>query len=295
VSKSTIVIYHADCPDGLCAGWIAWRKFGELAEYYPAQYSADPPDVTGRDVYVVDFCYPRNVTEQLVAQASRVVILDHHASAQRDLEAFAGRSCVAADYEGDRDCDAKLLIEFDMQRSGAGLARDYFFPGEENWVVDYVQDRDLWRFALGDSATLNAYLQTLSTFEELDYAYNEVSLGTAKMFGAGAEAYRDMLVRKVKAHAIRQRFAGFDNIPVVNAHFVGISELLGELAQGALFAVGWYQRNDGSISYSLRSRGDFDCSKLAELFGGGGHKGAAGFRLDWKVPGVDHVSAETTL
>ena len=33
--------------------------------------------------------------------------------------------------------------------------------------------------------------------------------------------------------------------------------------------------------YSVKE--DFDCSKFAEKFGGGGHKGAAGFSLD-KLP-----------
>ncbi|NIV11578.1 MAG: bifunctional oligoribonuclease/PAP phosphatase NrnA, partial [Aliifodinibius sp.] len=33
------------------------------------------------------------------------------------------------------------------------------------------------------------------------------------------------------------------------------------------------------VVYSLRSRGDFDVSALAERFGGGGHKNAAGFRV----------------
>lgn len=269
-----LVIYHRDCPDGLCAAWIAWRKFGDSADYFPAQYSAAPPDVTGRDVYVLDFCYPFEATMHLAGLARHLTILDHHATAERDL---------AQINELPNEQRRNVEITFDMHCSGAGLARDYFFPGLACWIVDYVQDRDLWRFELPDSATINAYLQTLNTFEGFERAH-KLAPEQARVFGLGAEAYRDMLVHKVKAHAIRQRFAGYDDIPVVNAHFIGISELLGELAKDALFSVGWYQRGDGAISYSLRSRGDFDCSKLAEKFGGGGHAGAAGFRFDWKVP-----------
>lgn len=274
--KSIVVAYHKDCPDGIVSAWMAWRRFGDAAEYFPAQYSADPPDVTGRSVYVLDFCYPYDVTIGMIKRARSLNVLDHHATAERDLARLESLPWV-------RDLGT-TSITFDMNRSGAGLARDFFFPGEENWIVDYTQDRDLWKFELPDSATVNAYLQTLHDFEEFDDVFEVHTPGTVKMFGTGAEAYRDMLVRKVAKHAIRQRFAGYDDIPVVNSHFVGISELLGELAQDALFAVGWYQRGDGAISYSLRSRGEFDCSKLAEKFGGGGHKGAAGFRLDWAVP-----------
>ena len=37
---------------------------------------------------------------------------------------------------------------------------------------------------------------------------------------------------------------------------------------------------DGGFKLSFRSRGDLDCSALAEQFGGGGHKAAAGAFLD---------------
>ena len=39
--------------------------------------------------------------------------------------------------------------------------------------------------------------------------------------------------------------------------------------------------NGKGFSYSLfSSNPEVDCSKIAETFGGGGHKGAAGFFLD---------------
>jgi phosphoesterase RecJ-like protein len=38
-------------------------------------------------------------------------------------------------------------------------------------------------------------------------------------------------------------------------------------------------QNDGSVFASLRSVGDFDVSKLAKEYGGGGHKNAAGCKF----------------
>lgn len=59
------------------------------------------------------------------------------------------------------------------------------------------------------------------------------------------------------------------------------SELVGKLAEGPVpFAVGWFQRGDGKYAYSLRSRGEYDVSKLAVRYGGGGHRNAAGFQSD---------------
>jgi len=39
------------------------------------------------------------------------------------------------------------------------------------------------------------------------------------------------------------------------------------------------QRENGQVKASLRSRGDFDVSKIAKKFGGGGHKKAAAFKI----------------
>jgi nanoRNase/pAp phosphatase (c-di-AMP/oligoRNAs hydrolase) len=70
----------------------------------------------------------------------------------------------------------------------------------------------------------------------------------------------------------------------VNAGTYCHSELLGELAKGADFAVGWFATARGTYRYSLRSDPQgLDVSAIAKLFGGGGHKHAAGFEVDQPV------------
>ncbi|MDR3089431.1 MAG: bifunctional oligoribonuclease/PAP phosphatase NrnA [Desulfobulbaceae bacterium] len=44
-------------------------------------------------------------------------------------------------------------------------------------------------------------------------------------------------------------------------------------------AIFFREHKDGQISVSLRSKGDFDVSEVARMFGGGGHKKAAGCRF----------------
>lgn len=270
-AKDTVVIYHGDCLDGFCAAWVAWRYFEDAAEYIPAYYGQPAPDVTGKRVYVLDFSYPYDVTVRMIEQSRGFVLLDHHQTAEADL-AQLKRSPVG---------EGKARIIFDMDRSGAGLARDHFEPDLKSWLVSYTQDRDLWKFELRDSKLVNAYIGTLKqTFEAYENAHRFVSVSQAAEFGRGADAYRNMYVEKLVKHARRVRFAGFDDIPIVNAPYIGISELVGALAETALFAVGWFQRSDGKVAFSLRSRGAFDVSKVAKRFGGGGHRGAAGFTSD---------------
>ena len=286
----TLVIYHGGCPDGFCAAWQAWRKFGYAAEYLPAKYGDTPPDVTGKRVYIVDFSYPYDQTLQLIEQSEQLVILDHHKTAMEALGRIMDGGLGAG----------KTLITFDMERSGAGLARDHFHAGMECWLVDYTQDRDLWRFALPRSREVNAYIATLEqTFEAYEATDNAMTADEAAELGVGVDAYKRMYVKKMAEHAIRQTFAEYEDIPVVNAPRIGISELAGELAEKALFAVGWFVRSDGQVSISLRSRGDFDVAELAKRFGGGGHKNAAGFSMafgEWsKLLGARRTAPAATL
>ena len=43
--------------------------------------------------------------------------------------------------------------------------------------------------------------------------------------------------------------------------------------------MGWFERGDGKIQFSLRSNGDIDVSAIAKIYNGGGHKNAAGFQM----------------
>ena len=50
------------------------------------------------------------------------------------------------------------------------------------------------------------------------------------------------------------------------------------------------ERKDSQISVSLRAKGECDVAEVAQIFGGGGHRNAAGFRFSGKT--VDDVHAE---
>src|SRR5580692_9183886 len=135
------VLYHASCADGFGAALAAWLKFRNTAEYIPVQYGNPFPDiVTGpeTEVYILDFSYPTGKIEDLVTSHDRVVVLDHHATARTELESMM------EEYNQD-----PYLIKFDMNKSGAVMAWEYFHPG--SLIPDlfrYLQDRDLWQWKL---------------------------------------------------------------------------------------------------------------------------------------------------
>ena len=120
------VLYHAGCDDGFGAAYAIWLKYGYKAKYIPVQYGQDFPEVSpGETVFVVDFSYPRDVLQD-IANRCKLVVLDHHKTAMDDL----------ADLP---------FAHFDMNKSGAVLAWEYFHPNRPIPVLlKYVQDYDLW-------------------------------------------------------------------------------------------------------------------------------------------------------
>ena len=292
MNDKPLVIYHKDCFDGFTAAWIFRNYFGSDCDFHPASYGTPPPDVTGRVVYVVDFSYPRDVMKALILGSRRTVVLDHHKTAEAALVGILEElQQIGQRQPGDE-------VVFDMQRSGAGIAWDYlsvqafprdrFHPVPRRWLVDYVEDRDLWRQALPRTREVSAYISSLPmTFEEWDALAASTWQDVADK-GAAVQQYIDTYGRKAREMARFEMIAGY-HVPTINLPYMNCSEHVGALAEeypDAPFAAGYFRRADGRWQFSLRSRDGFDVSEVAKGFGGGGHVAAAGFdvaSLPWEV------------
>lgn len=264
-----LIIYHANCLDGFGAAYAAhahYSRRGIEAEFYAASHGDEPPECGGREVYIVDFSYKRDVLKRICAVAEKVTILDHHITAQEELDGL------------EREHD-NLTVVFDMDKSGAVLSWEYFHHSPVPVLLQHVQDRDLWRFELDGTDEINTALMSypfsFGFWQQL--AESDERLATLRAEGVTLNRYRRQLIEQYKRRAVIGKVAGYE-VPVVNAPHAIISELLGELAAEHPFAAG-YQDKGGKRSWSLRSRrdGGEDVAKIAEHFGGGGHRNAAGF------------------
>ncbi|MGM0593998.1 MAG: DHH family phosphoesterase [Pseudomonadota bacterium] len=264
-----LVIYHANCLDGFGAALAAQIHFsahGIEADYFAAKHGNEPPECGGREVYIVDFSYKRPVLKAICGVAKSVTILDHHISAQEDLDGLA-------------DEHDNLTVTFDMDKSGAVLTWEHFHQTPAPLLLRHIQDRDLWRFELDDTDAINTALMSYP----MDFAFwrgfvdEPERMAELRREGETINRFRRQLIEQYKKRAVISTIAGY-KVPVVNAPHAIISELLGELAQEHPFAVG-YQDHGAKRSWSLRSRkdGGEDVAKIAEKFGGGGHRNAAGF------------------
>lgn len=256
-----ICIYHANCADGFGAAWVVRKALGEI-EFHAAKYNDPPPDVTGKDVIIVDFSYKRHVLLAMAEQANNILILDHHKTAAKELI----------------DLPWNVFAQFDMNHSGAMLAWEHFFPGQTPPpLLSHIEDRDLWRFDLRDTKhILSAVFSYRYDFQIWDQIM-KLPLATLAMDGDAIDRkFHKDLFELIELTA-REMVVGGYRVPVANLPHTMSSEAGSHMANGHPFAACYYDTPAGRV-FSLRSTSDgVDVSEVAAQYGGGGHRNAAGF------------------
>ena len=268
-----LVIYHGrHCPDGFGAALAAWLFYGDAAEYLALDHGqvqslADLPPLAGRAVYILDFSFDPELLRAVDSQAARLVLLDHHKSAFNKLQGF--------------DCRCGV-VHFDMNKSGARLAWEFFHPERAvPALLQYIEDRDIWKWEFPESAAFLAALdmepQDFARWREIaDFSTGQLAQFMARG-GAMDEKYRK-LAADIASAAQPLVFNGVAGL-MVNAPGM-FHSLVGDLlsAQSGTFALMW-SAGSGGVKVGLRSQRTFDCIPLAESLGGGGHAQACGFKV----------------
>jgi oligoribonuclease NrnB/cAMP/cGMP phosphodiesterase (DHH superfamily) len=199
----------------------------------------------------------------LIEMCDEVICLDHHKSAQ---EALLGLNCAI----------------FDMKKSGAMLAWEYWNPGiPAPDLIRYVQDRDLWQKALPFNEEIYMGLReqpkTFQRWRELATMPDFV----AQMRTVGEPLYaKKMEEVRFKANSAEwETIAGY-KVPVVagcSRYYSDVCHELLERYPEIAFSVAWRDELDKNIRrWDFRSKGSFDVSEIAKSFGGGGHLNASG-------------------
>ena len=267
-----LVIYHGGCSDGFGAAYALYARFcrgGECScDFVAGVHGQPPPDVSGREVHIVDFSYKRPVLEQICRSARSVLIIDHHISAERNLQGL------------EREYD-NLQVIFDMNKSGAVLAWEHYHSTPPPRLLLHIQDRDLWRFQMEGTNDIHAALVS-RPFDFRDWeklCAGDEALEPLLKEGRAINRYRWRMIELHREKAVMATISGY-RVPLVNCYEDIMSDLVGELAEGQPFAAGY--QDQGTIrKWSLRSReGGIDVSEIASRLGGGGHRNAAGFNTN---------------
>lgn len=265
------ILYHGGCPDGFGGAYAAWKKFGDSADYIPVKHGQPPPEhMDGMELYLIDFCYPKAIMDELISKSKKVTVLDHHLGVKDVVEQMPE-------------------FVFDETRSGATIAWSYFHPDTPvPMFLQYVQDGDLYVFKLPDSRAMLAYMYAQPFhFESWDTLVTQLEdpRERARVLEIGkiyAEHF-SILIEQVAKKAILVSFEGYE-VYCASAAEMFTSDVGNHLAKiKPPFALVVSLHGD-VLNVSLRSDDSIDISVIARKYGGNGHPHAAAFRLKWGDP-----------
>lgn len=257
----TLVLYHAECADGFGAAWAIWKRY-PASRFAAVKHGEPPPgDIAGERIVIVDFSYPRSTLERLAKEATSLLVLDHHITAEQAL----------ADLP---------YAYFDQTRSGAVLAWQWAHDEPVPWLLRYIEDKDLWQWKLPGSREISAALASYPFDFDLWNSFSEREL---EREGRAILRYENELVTKLAAQS---RLVNFEGAVVPAVQSAILTSQIGErLSAAHPFCIIWHDRN-GRRYYSMRSREDgTDVGAIAASFGGGGHTHAAGFSIPLQADG----------
>lgn len=263
-----ICIYHSSCTDGFGAAW-AVKEFSKVSKLYftffAAEYNKPPPNIKGKSVVIVDFSYPLEILKVMLEEAKSILIIDHHATAIKFLKDFE---------------HPKLIKYLDNNKSGAGLAWEYFHNSPVPELIKYIEDRDLWKFKLLNTKEI---IEAVSNYPLSFNVWDSLMV-------MPIERLRDegrVLLRKTEIE-INRAIAQKPLDLIIANHLIptrnltqNISETLNRIVtkENIPFSASFFVNKEGYI-FSLRSiDSKEDVSKIAKMYGGGGHRNAAGFKV----------------
>lgn len=291
------VLYHRGCNDGLAAAWAAREVLKDDAIYLPYQYGEElPAEVFGTHLILVDLSLTAEQiyllkTGELVRT---VMIVDHHASAERALE-HVETIATFAEYRDliNRDPDEfKIFALFDKEHSGAVLAWAFFNNintrrvHNEDWLprvpkaLLYIEDYDLWRHVYPEGKALNSWLingaPNLDRIGEMIDANGDVHAKVLELGNAMLQ-YDEKIARSVIRNYAEEHVYGSGRMVMINAPH-HLRNLIGDMLSSKYVFVVCYTRRKDRTVFSMRSN-HFDVSQIAEQHGGGGHRNSAAFSI----------------
>jgi len=265
-----LVVFHKDCPDGFGAAFAAWKLLGDKATYVAADHGPAAPhslDVRGKRVVVADYCFPAAVTQRMISEAASFIVLDHHASAEKELAGV----------------DAQYKV-FEMKQSGATLAWNYFHGADVPTFLRYLEDKDIWRWSFPDSQAFSAGFTTPFDFAAWDAVLSGGSAAIADIIARGQSVleYRN---KEIAFHVAKAVPCVMKAAPGFRGRLLNATTLVSEIGNRLAlepdvdYGFMWqFDHRTGVFTCSLRSASDaVDVSVIAKSLGGGGHRRAAGF------------------
>lgn len=275
MNPQPICIYHKDCSDGTAAASIFLKKFPEGKTFpFAYGYSQEDADVVLHAltpetiVYTVDCCI---LAKECLQKGNKVISLDHHIGIYDEMIEFA-------------KTQSNYTYIFNNDLSGATVTWVYFFPDEPvpQWLM-LVQDKDLWtkKYIESEYFANWSYTQANNPQALLFLFDDQKNLDLCIEKGKAVEDINQFYLKSFqeKAKPLYIRYKDY-KVPVYNSTY--LQSVLGNLLVDDMLGVSIIFSIKGDrVRMSIRSIKDSKVSALevAQSFGGGGHRNAAGCEL----------------
>ncbi len=296
IKNFDIIVYHEYCSDGITSAWIVKNNENNNNSFLiPCKAGTNPRfnlnEIIKKNIIFVDICPSVEYLLTLCNIANNVVILDHHISAYRNIEEIENKP-------------HNLFTVFDMNRSGCMITWDYFHDNSVRpWYVNYVGDRDLWKWELPDSKDINTALfedkhisfNGLSNLAILTYEDENSIINSIKERGIQINKFRNQIIEKETKKAIHCTFI-FDETLYNIWLYNGPEDLRSDIGNALMqinfknglkpdFAVNW-RYDVKTHEFWLSMRGEEwspDLSIICKKYNGGGHPKASGCSMSGNI------------
>jgi uncharacterized protein len=290
--KTTIVIYHRADFDGIFCREIAQKFLGDTAEYIGWDYGDSdaviPPGI--EQIYMLDISIPAWMNDP------RLIWIDHHKSA---IEKF---SAGIPGYRIDGVAACRLAWQYFRffvtewnstegmlpalpnkdqfvnravnEPLAVRLAGEYDIWDKRDPRAELFQhglrsqrlDANLWRWMLGTDCD-----------QQMMVSCVEVLLKQGEAIQYNSTQQNESII---KAHGFDIEFEGLKFLACNHARFNSHLFTAGiKPHHDALFGFKFDGKQWSISLYAIDGRQEIDLSKIAVKYGGGGHRGACGFRL----------------
>jgi uncharacterized protein len=305
-----------DCPDGIAAAWVAARFMKKLDMNFDVlgcSYQQEPPDVSDYDnIFVLDFSFTRSVVESWILQGKHVNIVDHHKTVLEnhleDVSAFSDKFRLKFDLlESGATLTWRHFNVFDGVEPPAFLqyVRDRDLWNHALPMTAEIHEASAnMRYEIKKTAELTGIPTRDLIFAAFDYLAMLSQEELIKLMGDRGFELLKPKIEAIDKAASRMKYwklptpsdravctdSSFnllnDSIPVVTLNQDGSEDRLVSDICSALYK----SRPDAPFVACITSTGDwslrsdkdgsnFDVSAIAKMYGGGGHRNSAGFKM----------------
>lgn len=274
--KDMTIIYHDADLDGICSGAILIKRF-PYAKLIGHDYGRELPLIPdGQDIIMADISLPMDQMGELARRSNSFVFIDHHETAIRQFKAMG----LSLDITG----------VLDTKFAACELTWDHCYPGvPAPRAVRLLGMYDTWRNQTSEQweTEILPFQYGMRWVQNPDDFPKEVLYSNLADYcdeyirdGKTILRYQRVQDKKTCKYAFETVAFGHNTIAMNATTFNSQSfESVYDPAKHDLMMVFCF--NQGRWKFSIYStRSDIHCGELAALYGGGGHKGAAGFQVD---------------